>query len=430
MTNQSQSPKIITKKHVARLEREKRMARLIRWIAIGGILIVAGLVGYGFLDLSYLRLQKPAVEVNGEVISIKTWQERVQVQRLILQNQYQQLQYQQSFGLDTTQQQQQILSTLQLPEVLGQQALDALIDEALIRQEAKKRGLAVTAAELDEVIQSAYGFFPNGTKTPTVTPTEFPFPTMSSQQLTLYPSTATSAEVLTSTPAPTGTPDPSVTATATATQSPATPTFVPEPATATSTPYTIDGFKKSYGETVDNLKNTGISEATLRSVYEANLLRDKLFESMVADVPHTEEQVWARHILASDETALGIVRSLLAAHREFVDIAKKYSADTGSGANGGDLGWFGKGQMVPEFEKAAFSQKIGEIGEPVKSQFGYHIIQVLGHADVPLTESQYQQKREAAFTEWLAKAKEEATITNYETWKQFIPTEPASPAQP
>lgn len=70
------------------------------------------------------------------------------------------------------------------------------------------------------------------------------------------------------------------------------------------------------------------------------------------------------------------LRAKIIAGASFADIAKADSDDTGSGANGGDLGAFTKGKMVPEFEKAAFSQKIGEVGEPVKTQFGYHLILV------------------------------------------------------
>src|SRR5215471_2545778 len=70
------------------------------------------------------------------------------------------------------------------------------------------------------------------------------------------------------------------------------------------------------------------------------------------------------------------VRAKILGGAKFADVAQADSDDTGSGANGGDLGSFTKGRMVPEFEKAAFSQPIGEVGEPVRSQFGYHIIVV------------------------------------------------------
>ena len=109
------------------------------------------------------------------------------------------------------------------------------------------------------------------------------------------------------------------------------------------------------------------------------------------------EKVKARHILIrfkgspvpvgekkdlTEEEALAKAKALrarLVAGEDFATIAKAESDDTGSGSNGGDLNFFGHGQMVPAFEQAAFSQKVGEISEPVKSQFGYHLILVEKH---------------------------------------------------
>ena len=86
-------------------------------------------------------------------------------------------------------------------------------------------------------------------------------------------------------------------------------------------------------------------------------------------------RVRASHILVSDlETANKAIKELKSGSN-FAIVAKKYSSCPSSG-NGGDLGFFGKGQMVKEFEDTAFSLEIGKISEPVKTQFGYHIIKV------------------------------------------------------
>ena len=431
MAKPGTTPKIVTKKHIARLERERQQVRLIRAIAMGGILVVVILLAYGYLNLNVFQLQKPVAEVNGEVITTREWQERVRFQRVNLLNLYNTyVFYQQNFGMDTSQQQQEVTFYLQSPETLGQQIIDQMVDEALIRQEAEKRGITVSEDEIQKEIQNEYQFFPDGTPTPTTTPTEFLTPTLSPEQLTIYPATSTPTEAPTSTVTPTNTPDRSVTQTPTATAALPTPTFVPELATATATPFTDEGFQEQYSTTLNEFKSYKVSEATLRSVYRNKLFRAKLLEELAADVPATEEQVWARHILVEDDRALGIVRSLLASGWDFAEVAKKYSKDTGSGAAGGDLGWAPRSKYVAEFADAAFSQKIGEIGEPVKSEFGYHIIQVIDRQERPLDATDYEQKREAAVTDWLTKTRADATeagtLIIHDTWKAIVPTEPAA----
>ena len=422
MPKQSSTPKVVTKKHIARLERERRQINLIRGIAIAGILAVVGLLAYGYLDLNVLRLREPVAEVNGVKITTGEWQERVKFQRIQLLNLYSQYTfYQQNFGIDYSQQTQQISTTLQTPETVGQQALDYMTDEILISQEAARRGITVSDAEVETSIQEALRFFPNGTPTPTITPTEVSYPTLSSQQLTLYPSTATPTLAPTATLEPTATLDVSA---PTSTPVPPTPTFVPVSPTATSTPYTLEGFKSDYASLLKNYQTYGISEKTVRAVYRADLLRQKLMDDITKDTPRTEEQVWARHILVDTEAEAKTIYNFLQQGGDFAEFAKSASKDTGSAANGGDLGWFGRGQMVSEFETAAFSLKVGEISQPVKTQFGYHIIQVLGHADLPLTESQYQQKKTTEFNDWLTAERSKATITTNDIWKERVPTIP------
>lgn len=77
------------------------------------------------------------------------------------------------------------------------------------------------------------------------------------------------------------------------------------------------------------------------------------------------------------------LRAKIVAGADFAATAKESSDDKGSGANGGDLGAFGKGRMVPEFDKEAFLLPVGQISQPVKSQFGYHIIKVDSHTTKP-----------------------------------------------
>ena len=130
--------------------------------------------------------------------------------------------------------------------------------------------------------------------------------------------------------------------------------------------------------------HTTIDDAQLQSYYDAH--------------KGDYEQVRARHILIrtsdspmplekgkkdlSDKEALAKAQDLRAkivAGADFAAIAKEESDDTGSKVNGGDLNFFHRGQMVAPFEQAAFNLKVGEVSQPVKTQFGYHIIKVEAH---------------------------------------------------
>lgn len=91
---------------------------------------------------------------------------------------------------------------------------------------------------------------------------------------------------------------------------------------------------------------------------------------------NTEAQVEASHILVADEATALKVKAELDGGADFAAQAEKYSTDTGSVANGGSVGFFSAGDMVPEFSEAAFAMKKGEVSEPVKSDYGYHIIKV------------------------------------------------------
>ncbi len=89
------------------------------------------------------------------------------------------------------------------------------------------------------------------------------------------------------------------------------------------------------------------------------------------------EQVHALHILVADLATAQAIEKQLAAGADFATLAAQYSTDTGTKSKGGDLGWFGRGTMVTEFEDAAFSLQPGETSDPVKTTYGYHIIRVV-----------------------------------------------------
>jgi peptidyl-prolyl cis-trans isomerase C len=126
---------------------------------------------------------------------------------------------------------------------------------------------------------------------------------------------------------------------------------------------------------------------------EARALRQAYFEADVAKqiTPDTikaayddyvkafqpQDEVHAEHILVKTEAEAQDIEKQLAGGAKFEDLAKSKSIDTGSAGQGGDLGFFAHGQMVKPFEDAAFALKVGEVSQPVQSQYGWHIIKVI-----------------------------------------------------
>jgi len=88
-------------------------------------------------------------------------------------------------------------------------------------------------------------------------------------------------------------------------------------------------------------------------------------------------QVKASHLLVKTEEEVKKLREEILAGKDFAEVAKEVSMCP-SGSKGGDLGYFGRGQMVPEFDAAAFSLPVGEVSEPIKTQFGWHLLVVTG----------------------------------------------------
>lgn len=136
----------------------------------------------------------------------------------------------------------------------------------------------------------------------------------------------------------------------------------------------------------------------------------------------TAEEVEARHILVEDEKTAKEIAEKLKDGGDFAELAKENSKDPGSAANGGELGFFPRGTMVPEFEEAAFSLKVDEISDIVKTDNGYHIIQVtdkkeakeatLKDSKEKIKEKLFEDKLQTEYPAWLTEAKEDYKIEN------------------
>lgn len=180
-------------------------------------------------------------------------------------------------------------------------------------------------------------------------------------------------------------------------------------------------------------KGITLNDADLQKAYDANkkdyekvTARHILiaFKGSPAAQPGKKELTEAEAKAKAEE-----IKKKIEGGAKFEDLAKAESDDKGSGARGGELGAFGHGQMVEEFEKAAFAAKVGEIVGPVRTQYGYHIIKVDSHETTPFVqvkETLEKAERQRRLKETLDAMKKNANATFNEAY--FVPPAPAKPA--
>jgi foldase protein PrsA len=201
------------------------------------------------------------------------------------------------------------------------------------------------------------------------------------------------------------------------------------------------------------LKARGLTEADVRSALREQIILDKALAKDVTIRPAQIQdyfnknrgtfdkpaEVTARHILVPNLQLATQVEADLKAGQSFADLAKKYSTDPASKDKGGELGSFRRGQMVPAFDKVAFSAPIGQISQPVKSPFGYHIIQVesrtpgqkatLASATPQITDTLRQQQEAPLIQPFLQGLQQKANIqVNDPQFAGLFATPPALPA--
>ena len=409
-----------TPKEIVRRRRERQQNRNL-FIGLGAVaVLIIGLLATALIQEFALEPGSPVAIVEGVKIRTNDFQKRSRFEydnALRQLNQYLQLDLQFSSGDQGgvglfDQQIEQLQSLLQNPDLLSLDVLDRMVQEELIRQAAVEQGLLVTETEIDADAERQFGFVRNPTPTPVVTP-----------------AVITSTQVITGSDGVTTTEVTSATAT-------------PRP---TVDLMTEEEYQEDYASTMEQFsENLRFSEADFRDLIETRLLEEKLRERIGEQVPTTEEQVRARHILFGPDTEIEDQQvaleqagaeaqeayERLLAGEDFAALALELSDDPGSGQEGGDLGWFGRGQMVPEFDAVAFSLALEEISEPFTSTFGYHIVQVLERdPQHELDESILSQSRSQGFDDWLAERQQTANIERF--WSEDkVPPTPTQVTQP
>ncbi|MEX1071178.1 MAG: peptidylprolyl isomerase [Anaerolineales bacterium] len=424
----------LNRKRLVGLQREQFINRIL---LIGTLVIVAvvlGLVGWGSLNQFIIGPNAPVAVVAGQEILGKEFQALVKINRNQLVNNYiQYVQTLQFFGNDPTFQQQAFAQLQQIqyqliPEVVGEQTINQMVDDQLLKLEAAELGIVVSQEEIEKEFQGFMGYFPSGTPTSVIVDTPIATSTFSSTQLAIVTITNTPPPSPTATSTLINLSSPSPIPTHIVINTPPAP-FTPTPG-ATSTPYTEEGYATAAAAYFTSQEEgLGLTQEAIYEIIYMNLLRDAISVYLSEDVTHTQEQVWARHILVADEAAAQAAIARLEAGADFGALVREISEDEGTVPTGGDLGWFNFEAMVEPFAAAAFELQIGEISEPVQSDFGFHVIQVLGHEERPLNQEEYNAKVQQALTDFITGLREKYDWEIFENWKAIVPTEPRIPPQ-
>jgi parvulin-like peptidyl-prolyl isomerase len=381
---------LTTKKHLARVERERIQRRWILTSTALAALAALALIGYGVALERFIEPGQPVAVVNGVEISTAQFQGRASLVQLDLISQYSRTsQYRDLFGSDAQLQSfidQQLLEIERqlVPETLGNGVIDLMIDEMLVREEAARRGIVVSPEEVDDLIANNFGFYPHGTPTPG--PTATPSPATPTPE----PPTPTPTEGPSPTPEPTFTPGPS-------------PTPFP-----TSTPYTLEAYQANYAREIEMIGRYGkATEADYRARYESVLYQQRLRSAFQEEVPAEQDQVWARQIVVADEEAAASLLERLGEGTPWETLENEVSeGETGSSA---DLGWFLRTEEA-EIADVVFETPVGQVAGPIETAAGWAIVQVMGHEVRALNQVQLQQAAQELMNEWLAQARADATI--------------------
>ncbi len=327
------------RRYASRRRHEQKVQRRI-FIGLGILLaVVAVLIAVGVINEYVIKPNKPVATVNGDKITQDGFHRRLRFEQDNLVSQIgQYMQFGEQFAnggpnpfLSTIQ---SFYSQLADPQQLAFSVLDKMIQEVVIRQLAPQYDATVTPEEVQTEIEKQFG----------------------------YDREAEQSDVGSS-----------------------------DTVTNTQPPMTEDEFQQRYNDYVQGLQEKdSLTEEEFRELFATSLMRNKLKDNAPLEVDETDEAVKASYIFIKPEPEVPVaqrdteaIRKIFEIRKRIVDdgedfetVAKEVSEDPGSAPNGGDLGCFSKGQMVPEFEDAAFSLDVGEVSQPVKTDFGYHLIQV------------------------------------------------------
>ncbi len=391
MTKKSKRKRVakkkLTRKQHSRLDREKRVEKWLLWSIVTLVIVVVAVLVYGFVAEKVVKAREPVAVVDDVPVTMDEFQARARFVRMQIQLELQRLTLQQrsldmsdpnaEFYLEYIQGNIRDLETQLSPAnalIIGEQVLDQLVTGELVRQEAERRGIEVASEDVQQSVESYFGYERNPA---------------------------------TSTPAPTDTPP------LTPTDATPAPTVVPMP---TPTPMTEESFRELYSDVLKSWKELGVSEKQFRSWMEVSLLREKLREEMDAEVSTTADQVELRYINVDSEEWASDFAARLDEGEDFETLAGELEENEQVSGFDRDANWYPlntlKQILGAPLAELAFSLSVGEHSQAMADESGtrYHVVEVLGHEMRELDAYALQQAQDAAFQEWIEAQKQIASV--------------------
>ncbi len=419
---QTQPDGTLTRKQILLSRREKEQLRVVYW----GLGLVAALIAVvlaiGAVQTYIIEPNSPIAVVDGVELSSGAYRTRDRYERFILNLQYQQILSQQAALTQSGDEQlsqfllgqyQQLANQiLQQLSSVDRQTLDTMIDDVLIEVEATKRDISVSEADVTEFINRFLAGRQGGL-------------TAAAASETATARVEASATAAQWTPTPTFTPSPTLTSTEeiTPTAVPAeTPTPAPTPTLNVIDESTLSTEYDSWVKTLAEIPD--VAEAEYRQIARTLVFRNKLLDDIGAEVLTSAEQSHARHILVETAEEAQAVVERLKAGEDFAELAGELSTDPGSSATGGDLGFVSRGAFVGPVDEAVFNLPLGQISEPIESEFGWHVIEVLEREVRELSPTEYRRSQQLAFEQWLTDARAAAEIEDFWTPDKAPPGSP------
>ena len=379
----------LTHKQLARSRVEKKERRNI-FIAVGVIAaIVVIIMLVGLVSELIIKPGQPVARVDGVEITTAQFQERVRFERartIDLIEEYADL-----FGVEQVY---GIAGQLNEYETIGEQVLDGMVDEILVRQSAADLGFQVSDDEVTQLLEEQEGYYRYGTPTPLPSRTPFPTPTPISPTETVP------------TPLP-------------------TPTLRPIP-----TAVTQNAFEDAYRGQLRLFRRANVGEDVYRAAVELQLLTNQVREYLAQDLPLEAEQVDLDMLYFATEEEANVYLARLEAGESFEILLDEARADAEDGVSSRTFLWTPYDELAEQVGSMvatlAFTLEVAEYSRVIEMEDGqFALLQITGHEERELSASILNRQEDQAYTTWLEGLREAAEIEKYEYWVNRVPRTPA-----